>query len=69
MLFRSNNFVLDMVNKPEVLALVARKAGTVLGRQVAVKAVDASTRQGNSEKMEQLLNFGRAHSDVIKIKE
>ena len=65
----NTGFVLDMVNKPEVLALVARKAGLVLGRQVAVKAVDAASRQGNSEKMEQLLNFGRAHSDVIKIKE
>ena len=65
----NTGFVLDMVNKPEVLALVARKAGAVLGRQVAVKAVDAASRQGNSEKMEQLLNFGRAHSDVIKIKE
>ena len=65
----NSSFVLEMVNKPEVLALVARKAGTVLGKQVAVKAVDASAGPGNSEKMEQLLNFGRAHSDVIKIKE
>ena len=69
LLICNNKFVMDIINKPEVLALVARKAGTVLGKQVAVKAVDASAGPGNSEKMEQLLNFGRAHSDVIKIKE
>ncbi len=63
-----STFVTDMINKPEVLQMVARKASAMLGRTVTVKAVDLSVAPRKSEKMDQLLHFGRAHSDVIKIK-
>jgi len=62
-------FVLQCVNKPEVLQLVARKAGAILGRNVGVKAVDMTAMPQNSAKMDALLTFGRAHSDIVKIKE
>ncbi len=62
-------FVLEMVNKPELLQLVERKASAILGRQVSAKAVDQTAAPVSGKKMDQLLNFGRAHSDVIKIKE
>ena len=65
----SNSFTLEQVNKPAILELVSRKATAQLGRPVTAKAVDQSARPENNEKMEQLLNFGRAHSDIIKIKE
>ena len=65
----ANAFTLEMVNKPQILQLVARKASAMLGRNVTAVAVDRNARPENSARMEQLMNFGRAHSDVIKIKE
>ena len=65
----SNEFTLNMINKPELLEIVSRKASARLGCEIRVKAVDASAQPVQNEKMGQLLSFGRAHSDVIKIKE
>lgn len=63
----SNSFALEMVNKPEILSLVARKASAILGRPVTAKAVDPSAGPSKNEKMESLLNFGKEHPDIIKI--
>lgn len=65
----NGNFLLEMVNKPEILQLVTRKAGAILGRKVRAKAVDTTAMPKNSQKMDALLTFGRAHSEIIKIKE
>ena len=65
----ANGFTMEMVNKPEVLALVARKAAAILGKAVQVKVVDQTAAPRSSEKLNGLLQFGKAHSDVIKIKE
>ncbi len=65
----TNSFTVEMVDKPEILQLVARKAAAKLGHPVKVKAIDNNAAPVNNEKMGQLLSFGRAHSDVIKIKE
>ena len=64
----NNSFARESVNKPEVLALVAQKAAARLGVSVTVTVADASDMNTGSGRMEQLLNFGRAHSDIIKIK-
>ncbi len=62
-------FVVEMVNKPELLQMVERKASAILGRRVSAKTVDMTAVPVNNQKLDQLLTFGRAHSDVIKIKE
>ena len=62
-------FVYECVNKPEILELVARKASGKLGRPVQATAVDLTAKPKKSARMEQLLSFGRAHSDFVKIKE
>ncbi len=69
MLLCDSQFIVDMVNKPDVLEIVSRKASAVLGRPVQAVAVDRTTSNRNSQQMEQLLSFGRAHSDLIKINE
>ncbi len=68
-LWCSNGFILEMINKPEILELVARKATVQLGRQVTVKAADRSAKPEKNAQMEQLLSFGREHPDIINIKE
>lgn len=65
----ANSFTMEVVNKPEVLALIARKATAKLGKTIRVTAVDRTARPTNSKNMEQLLSFGRAHGDIVKIKE
>ena len=68
-LYCQNDFALNMVNKAEILELVARKAGAQLHRTVKVRAVDAKSAGGKNENMERLLNFGRSHSNIVTIKE
>ncbi len=63
----ASSFAMEMVNKPEILHLVARKASAILGKPVQVKALDGSAVPHRSEKMDSLLKFGKAHSDIIKI--
>lgn len=60
-------FVYDCVNKPDVLQLVGQKAMVKLGKPVRVEAVDLTVKPRTNGHMEQLLNFGRAHSDIINI--
>lgn len=69
LLLCANSFTQEMINKPEILALVARKATTILGRPVSAVAVDKANRPESSARMNQLLSFGRAHADIVNIKE
>ena len=64
----SNDFTARMLDRPEVLEVVSRKASTMLGRPVKALAVDQNAKPAGNPRMEQLMNFGRAHSDIVKIK-
>ncbi len=64
----TNDFAKGMVDKPEVVTLVSNKAASLLGRKVGVLITDQQANLQKSEQMEQLLDFGRAHSDIIRIK-
>ena len=64
-----NAFVAETVNRPQILEVVTRKASALLERPVKVQVVDMSAKPATNPQMEKLLNFGRSHSDVIKIKE
>jgi hypothetical protein len=65
----ANQFIVDIVSKPDITALVARKASAKLGRQVRVVVTDDTGINEKNKQMEQLLNFGRTHSDIVKISE
>ena len=65
----SNNFTKETIDKPHVLEVVTRKASAMLGRPVRALVVDLSARAAGNPRMEQLMNFGRNHSDVVKIKQ
>ena len=64
----NNSFTLGMINKPEVITLVSRKASALLGRNIAVKPVDVNAAPEYSDRMQQLLDFGKKHSDIVTIK-
>jgi len=63
----ANKFIIDIINKPEITGLVARKASAKLGRPIRVVVTDSSGLSQKSVQMDELLDFGRAHSDVISI--
>lgn len=64
-----NKFVMDIVTKPEITELVARKASAKLGRPIRVRITDSASMNEKNKQMEQLLEFGRNHRDFINISE
>ena len=65
----ANAFVAEAINRPDILEVVSRKASALLGKPLSVSVVDMTAKPAANPQMEQLLNFGRAHSDIVKIKE
>lgn len=65
----ANAFTLEVINKPDVLALAARKASALLGRPMTACALDKAAKPQKNPQMERLLDFGRSHGDIVKIKE
>ena len=63
-----NNFIHSMMDKPEVLSVFSHKATAMLGRPVTAFAVDQTAKPEGNPRLEELLNFGKAHSDVVTIK-
>ena len=61
-------FIADYINKAEILEVVARKASARLGRPVRVVVDDKNKPASDGSGMENLLKFGREHSDIINIK-
>ena len=64
----ANDFAKAVVDKPEVLETVSRKAGAMLGQPVRTFVVDLSARPQGNPRMEQLMQFGREHSDIVTIR-
>ena len=64
----ANSFTMDVVNKPEILALISRKAAAKLGRPIRVALTDKTAKPAANKNLEQLLDFGRAHADIVKIR-
>ena len=69
LLICNNQFVMEIVNVPDIIALVARKASAKLGRQLRVVVTDDRETVARNENMDQLLSFGREHPGVVRIKE
>ena len=63
-----NDFIAKMLDKPEILEVVSRKVSAMLGRPTRVTVVDMTAKPAGNPRMEQLMQFGREHSDIIKIK-
>ena len=63
-----NDFIAKMLDKPEIMEVVSRKASAMLGRPIRAAVVDLNAKPAGNPRMEQLMNFGRSHSDIVKIK-
>ena len=66
----SNPFAKGMVDKPEVTELLRRKASALLGRPVGVKFVlQGKGIVHDDDRLDELLQFGKSHGDIISIQE
>lgn len=65
----ANAFTLSVVNKAEVLEIVSRKASAKMGRPICAAAIDISSESAANSQLQKLLEFGRTHSDIVKIME
>ena len=65
----NNAFAAKMVDKPELLEVVSRKASTLLERPVRAVVLDMNVVPEGNPRLDQLMDFGRQHSDIVKIKE
>lgn len=64
-----NTFTAEMIGRKETLQIVSNKASALLGAPVKTVIVDLSAKPAANARMESLLNFGRAHSDIVHVKE
>ena len=55
--------------KPEILSVISQKASARLGKQLRIAVVDITAKPIINKNMSQLLDFGRAHSDIVRIKD
>jgi hypothetical protein len=63
----SNDFIAKMLDKPEILEIVSRKASSMLNRNLRIQLVDLTAKPAGNPRMDQLMKFGRQHSDIVKI--
>ena len=47
---------------------MSRQAAALMGRKLTVRATDRQASPASNENLQQLLEFGRAHGDIVKIK-
>ena len=62
-------FVAQAIDRPDILEVVSRKASAMLQRPISVAVVDMTAKPASNPRMDQLMDFGRAHSDIVNIKE
>ena len=62
-------FTAQMLDKPEILSLISQKASSRLGKQIRIQVVDMTAKPTMNQNMSRLLDFGRAHSDIVRIKD
>jgi DNA polymerase-3 subunit gamma/tau len=63
-----NSFIADIIGKPDVLEIVSRKASSLLGRPVQAAVVDLSVQPKGNANFDRMIEFGKAHPDVVKIR-
>ena len=63
----ANDFIAKMLDKPEILEVVSRKVSAMLSRPIRVTVVDMTAKPAGNPRMEQLMKFGREHSDIVRI--
>ena len=62
-------FTAQMLDKPDILSVISQKASARLGKPLRITVVDITAKPRVNQNISQLLDFGRAHSDIVRIKD
>jgi DNA polymerase-3 subunit gamma/tau len=62
-------FTAQMLDKPEIVSIISQKASARLGKQIRIVITDITSKPSMNRNMSQLLDFGRAHADIVRIKD
>ncbi len=65
----ANGFTYDLLNKPSLLSVIGEKVSDHLGRPVVAVAVDRAAKPAENPNLRKLMDFGKAHPDIVKIKQ
>ena len=60
-------FIKGNIDRPEIRSVFRERASALLHRQVDVRIVTKAEMEGNNDRMEELLRFARAHSDIVTV--
>ena len=63
-----NDFITKMLDRPDILEVVSRKASAILNRPIRTVLVDITAKPIKNPRMDQLMKFGREHADIVTIK-
>ena len=63
-----NDFITKMLDRPDILEVVSRKASAILNRPIRTVLVDITAKPMQNPRMDQLMKFGREHADIVTIK-
>lgn len=64
-----DDFVAKEIGRKENLEVASRKASAKVGRPIQAKVVRPFENSKSQPRMDQLVNFGKAHRDIVKIKD
>ena len=64
-----SKFTAEQIDKPYILEVVARKASFKLDREIKVRVVDITAAPAKNQNLERLLDFSKAHPDVISVRD
>ncbi len=64
----SVSFAAQTLDKPNILELVSRKASALLNRPIRAVVVDTNAKPQGNPRMEQLMQFGKEHPNLVNIK-
>lgn len=68
-LIAATELVKNIVDKDDVREFLAQRAGALLHRPIRVRVVTQGAKRGADDPLQRLVDFGRAHPDVVHVTE
>ena len=68
-LVTANDMVKSIVDKEDVRDFVSQRAGALLHRPIRARFTTRGTKRGADDPLQRLVDFGKAHPDVVRVTE
>ncbi len=64
----TNTYVYDTLNRQDLLTLIGSKASAMVGQPIRAQVVNMTARPKASGSFQSLVDFGKAHPDIVRMK-